>query len=113
MRVETHADHLFVWHRRAAKDVAELELVLTAIDEALEGRDLRAVVFDSRESAYQGGEVQQRMWAWIESHPRLRKIATLVESERLATSVNMTGLSKGVKIKAFHQLSDARTWLAS
>ena len=111
MLIEHAPGFLRVWHRRAARDVPELEAVLAAIDTALESNSLTRLMFDSRESEYQGGEVQTRMWDWLQSHPVLTHVATLVKSELLATSVNMTGVSKGLRIKAFHDLNSAADWL--
>lgn len=113
MRIEPRPGYVFVWHRRAANDVAELDGVLARIDEVLAETGSTALMFDSRESEYRGGDVQDRMWAWIQGHPTVKRIATLVESHRLATSVNMTGLSMRVKIKAFHDALEADDWLVS
>ena len=111
MRMQIREGYVHVWHRRAANDIAELDDVLAQIDAALRASDCKALMFDSRESEYRGGDVQDRMWAWITGHPFVTRIATLVESERLATSVNMTGLTVGLKIRAFHAESGAETWL--
>ncbi len=111
MTVDVCEGYLRVWHRRPATDLAELHTVLSAIDEDLAREQLACVLFDSRESKYQAGEVQTEMWRWLTEHKMLRKVATVVESEMLAASVTMTGLSKGVKIKAFHDEATAATWL--
>lgn len=111
VRIEPRDGYLFVWHRRAAENLAELEHILSELDVALEADDLTAIMFDSRQANYTEGEVQSRMWSWLEGHPRLRQVATLVESPRLAVSVQMTGMSRRVKIRAFHDESEGEAWL--
>lgn len=103
--------YLRIWHRRPARTRDELHQILSTIDGELATRKMTRLVFDSRESKYEAGDVQTDMWAWLTSHPTLTRVATLVESELLATSVNMTGLSKGVKIKAFHDEATAVGWV--
>ena len=105
--------YLRVWHGRSASNLEELMEVLDAIDQALETHGVSRVMFDSRDADYSEGEVQSRMWAWLTGHPVLDRVATLVQSPRLAVSVGLTGMSKGVKIKAFHIESEAATWLGS
>ena len=111
MRIETHDGYVKVWHDRPANDVPELDSILQSIDDALAAAQATRIVFDSRESEYRGGEVQSRMWDWLQGHPRLKRVATLVKSELLATSVNMTGVSKAVRIKAFANETQAVDWL--
>jgi hypothetical protein len=111
VRIEVLDGYVKVWHSRPADDVAELELILGGIDDALKEQGLDRVMFDSRESEYRGGDVQTRMWEWLSHHPVLKRVATLVTSELLATSVNMTGVSKSVKIKAFADEVKAVSWL--
>jgi hypothetical protein len=103
--------YLRIWHRRPARTREELRLILSTIDGELGAHGLTRLVFDSRESKYEAGDVQQDMWAWLTGHRELTRVATLVQSELLATSVNMTGLSKGVKIKAFHDEPTAVAWV--
>jgi hypothetical protein len=103
--------YLRIWHRRPARTRDELHQILSTIDRELASRKMTRLVFDSRESKYEAGDVQTDMWAWLTGHRELTRVATLVESELLATSVNMTGLSKGVKIKAFHDETAAVTWV--
>jgi len=109
LRVE--AQFLRVWHGRSASSLDELLEVLDAIDATLASRSLTRVMFDSRDAEYTEGEVQSRMWAWLTEHLVLDRVATLVTSPRLAVSVGLTGMSRGVKIKAFHIESEAAAWL--
>lgn len=102
---------LEVWHRRAASDVAEMDVIIDAIETALSDHDVRRVMFDSRESEYTPSDVQQRIWDWLQAGEGFERVATLVESELLAVSVRMTGMGKGVKIKAFAERTEAARWL--
>jgi hypothetical protein len=111
MRIENHEGFVKVWHNRPAQDIPELETILSSIDASLVTADTSCVLFDSRESEYRAGEVQARMWDWLQNHAQLQRVATLVTSELLATSVNMTGVSRAVKIKAFATEDEAIAWL--
>ena len=100
-----------VWHSKAAKTVEETDAIMGAIDEVLEKTGQSLLLFDSRESERTPPEVGKRIWAWLEGNPRLRRVATLLESENLAVSVRMSGIAHAVKIKAFHTRDDAVAFL--
>lgn len=89
-----------VWHRQNASDLEELRLILTTIDGALQANATGYLLFDSRDVDYTPGDVQQGIWDWLAAHDKLVRIATLVESEALAVSVNMNGLGKRIPIRA-------------
>jgi hypothetical protein len=110
VKIHTEPTHVFVWHGRAAKDLDELRLVLDAIDRALAESGRRRLLFDSRDSDYTPPDVQKALWAWLDEAP-LDRIATLVRSENLAVSVRMTGISMGIRIRAFHDATEAVRWL--
>jgi hypothetical protein len=111
LEIRPHQGFLEVWHRRAAKDVAEMDFIIDAIESALDSHGVRRLMFDSRESEYTPSEVQQRIWEWLQAGKGFERVATLVEAELLAVSVRMTGMGKGVKIKAFADRAEARQWL--
>lgn len=102
-----------VWHRKNASNLEELEVVLTGIEDGLRANESGYLLFDSRDVEYTPGDVQQGIWDWLASHPTLVRVATLVESEALAVSVNMNGLGRRIPIRAFHDERSAAGWLAS
>lgn len=111
LTISPRSGYVRVWHRRSARDLAELEPVLKAMEAALLENGTTCLLFDSREANYQEGEVQARMWSWLQGCDLVKRVATLVESPMLAISVNMTGMTKGVSIKAFADEREAEVWL--
>ncbi len=111
LRIDRVGRVVRVWHRRSAHNVSELEQVLALIEEELVAADTDRLLFDSRESAYTAGAVQTKMWTWLQESEHLSRVATLVNSPMLATSVNMSGLSKHIRIRGFHSEAEAMSWL--
>ena len=110
-RIEISGGIVSCWHGRSAQSVAEVNQVLSSIDDALDESGISLLLFDSREADRTPEEVQGRIWSWLTNASNIRKVATVMKSEMLATSVRMTGIGKGVRIKAFHDEAEARTWL--
>jgi len=100
-----------VWHRRSARDLAEVEEVIDAIEDALADALHRRLLLDSRDSDRTPEEVQTRLWAWL-SQANLDRVATLIRNEMLGVSVQMQGLSRAVKVRAFGSETKAIEWLS-
>ena len=56
-------------------------------------------------------DVGARIWSWLSDHPELARVATLVNSEELADSINMGGVGNDVRIRSFHKEPAAVRWL--
>lgn len=110
VQLEGRGDYLFVTHGRSAHSVEELEEVIEAIESGLTGEGTRRLLFDSRGADRTSDEVQERLWTWLES-AGLERVATLVTSDMLSISLKMTGLARGVKLRAFDDEREADQWL--
>lgn len=58
-------------------------------------------------------EVRAAAWKWLSSPSAFDQVAYVlpIEQELKAARVNMTGLSSGVAIRAFHSVMEAHRWL--
>jgi len=101
---------VFVSHGRSAHSIEELEQVIRALESGLASEGARRLMFDSRGADRTSDEVQERLWAWLES-AGLDRVATLVSSDMLSISLKMTGLARGVKLRAFDDEAQADRWL--
>ena len=111
IRIERRPGYVFVWHGRSAQDLDEATIVLDAMDAALEDWSADRLLFDSRTADATPPEVGKRIWGWLADHPRLRKVATLVESPERADRINTGLIGEGVRIRAFHDEAPAVRWL--
>jgi len=110
--MELMPGYLRVFHSRSARDLAETELVLAAMDGAMRDWQQDRLMFDSREANDTLPEVGARIWSWLQGHPDVVRVATLVESSELADRINMGEIGvDGVRIRAFHRERAAARWL--
>lgn len=110
LEIRRHDGYLRVWHGRAAKTVDEVEVVIAAIEEEMATTGFRDLLFDSRDSDRTPEDVQARLWAWLQN-AGLRRVATLIRSEMLGVSVQMQGLTRSVRLRAFASEQKATAWL--
>lgn len=110
VEIELAAGYVRVWHGRSARNVAEVEEVIACIDGALADARARRLLMDSRDSDRTPAEVQSRLWTWLEQ-AELQRVATLIRNEMLGVSVQMQGLSRRVKVRAFGSEAKAIEWL--
>ena len=110
MTIEVCDGFVHVSHSRSARDMSEVEEVIEKIDAALDQCSQRRLVFDSRRSDRTPDEIQVRLWNWLVAS-RPERVATVVTSDMLAVSLKMTGLSKGVKLRAFDDEDTAARWV--
>lgn len=110
-KIRIATDFVHVWHQRAAQNEAELREVISTLERALRRSRRRKILFDSRDSDVTPPDIQSLFWEWLEG-AKLQKIATLVTSKNLAVSVRMTGVSRGVNLRAFDSESAATRWLS-
>jgi hypothetical protein len=113
LRIEIGGGVVKVWHGRSARNLAEAETVLAAIDDALTRSGIHLLLFDSRDADRTPAPVQNRIWQWLTEHAELRRVATLMHSRELGKGVRVHGTGLGVRIRAFSSEDEARTWLLS
>ena len=111
MVLERGGGFLRAWHKRSARDLDEAQAVCEAIDRALRDWKMNKIVFDSRDADTSPKDVGDHIWNWLATHEGIAGVATLVESEALAIAINMGGVGKGVRIRAFHREEPAIRWL--
>ena len=92
-------------------DVVEAAAVIAEIDDALASSGIERLLFDSREADRTKPEVAAAIWAWLSSTTRVRRVATVMNSEVLSANVRSTGVGMGVLIKAFATVEEAERWL--
>ncbi|MEM7160084.1 MAG: hypothetical protein AAF799_45020 [Myxococcota bacterium] len=111
LRIEVGGGVVKVWHGRSARNRAETNTVLGAIDRALEESEIGLLLFDSRDSDRTPAAVQDRIWQWLSRSTHVRKVATLLNSRELAADVRAMAVGHGVMFRAFHDEDEARHWL--
>ena len=111
LRIEVGGGVVKVWHGRSARNRAETNTVLGAIDRALEESEIGLLLFDSRDADRTPAEVQDRIWQWLSRSTHIRKVATLLHCKELAANARATAIGHGVLLRAFHDEDEARDWL--
>ena len=100
-----------VWHGRSARTLEEADAVLNEIDQAMDRWQTYRLMFDSRDADRTPADVGARIWSWLSDHPRIERVATLVQSGELADSVDLQGIGNDIRIRSFHAEPAAERWL--
>ena len=108
--IEHRGDYLHVYHARSARDLAELDEVIKALEAALAETGVTLILFDSRDSDTTPDDVGARLWEWLHEGP-VSRVATLIKSEMLQISVQLKGLAQNVRLRAFDDEQEALEWL--
>jgi hypothetical protein len=85
--------------------------ILGAVDIALERSGHRAVLFDTREMEAPSEEVNNILRSWVDACRHHDKVALLVKSDLKLIASNMRAIAAKVKLRSFHDLSEAEAWL--
>ncbi len=100
--IERMPGYARVWHRRSARDAAEAQVVLDAMDSAMSDWQLDRLLFDSRDADDTPPEVGAMIWRWLSRHGSLARVATLVQSKVNAERIDLGGIGNDVRIRAFY-----------
>lgn len=85
--------------------------ILGAVDLALDRSGHRAVLFDTREMPAPSDEVNTILRSWVDACRYHDKVALLVKSDLKLIASNMRAIAAKVKLRSFHDLAEAETWL--
>jgi hypothetical protein len=96
---------------RDIPDVEVAEVALAQIDAVLTSTKLRRLVFDTRELNSPSDAVNSMYWEWVIAGANHDRVALLVKSEMKRVEGNMRALSKRVRLRSFHDLTEAAAWL--
>ncbi|MEM1413911.1 MAG: hypothetical protein AAGH15_03380 [Myxococcota bacterium] len=98
-------------HARGAASLDEMEAVLVAFDALLERTGAGLLLLDVRRVVETVPAVQERLWEWMAGHPRLLRVAALMESREDGRNMRTDGAERGVRLRVFPEEPAARTWL--
>lgn len=84
---------------------------LAAIDKALTDNGFTRVLFDTRELTAPSDEINELYWKWVQAAANHDRIALVVRSEMKRVEGNMNALSRGAKLRSFHDEDAAKKWL--
>ena len=96
---------------RVVDSVARAEEIVAAVDLALQEHELRLVLIDSREVEEPPEETNVVFRAWVDGCAHHDKVAVLLRSDLKRIASNMRALSVRVRMRSFHELTEALTWL--
>ncbi len=111
VRLHATDEYVRVWHGRAARSVGELAELTQACERSLRESHTTRLLLDSRDSEYPRGELQQRLWEWLDQNGHVARVAFLVRSQNYAAFVNDNGIGPGVSARAFQKEDVALEWL--
>jgi hypothetical protein len=107
--IEVHEDHLIVVQEGALESVPQAEALQQRVESRCQEVGCRRVVFDNRKTTAHPDDVRAAMFDWATTH--FEKVALLLESDMIGVRANMEALSRGAKLRAFHDLAEAVAWL--
>jgi hypothetical protein len=113
-QVRLHATddgYVRVWQARPARSVGELAELTQAFERSLREARTTRLLLDSRDSEYPRGELQQRLWEWLDQNRSVARVAFVVRSANYAAFVNDNGIGPGVDARAFQKEDAALAWL--
>lgn len=93
----------------ALESVPQAEALQKRVESRCEQAGCRRVVFDNRKTTAHEDHVRAAMFEWASTH--FDKVALLLESDMIGVRANMEALSRGAKLRAFHDLGEAVAWL--
>ena len=102
-------DHLVVVQEGALKSVTEAEALQERVESQCQAAGCRRIVFDNRKTTAHTDDVRTAMFEWAST--TFDRVALLLESEMMGVRANMEALSRGAKLRAFHDLAEAVAWL--
>jgi hypothetical protein len=95
----------------SVEDERRARQILGAVDLALDRSGHRAVLFDTREMPAPSEEVNNILRSWVDACRFHDKVALLVKSDLKLIASNMRAIAVKVKLRSFHDLGEAETWL--
>jgi hypothetical protein len=110
-RLTGEAGYALVVYEGAPATLTEVDLWQRDIDTFLRASHLARVVWDSRPGATISREVRAHMWAWLERAEVVKASAIVVNSELLRISGNMSSVSRGLRLRSFHDFESAVAWV--
>jgi hypothetical protein len=106
----TVADGYVLLSHSELPSIAVAEVLQRAIEGALEESGHRALLIDTRSMPSPPEDARESMWTWTKQHPEIA-IAIVVHSELKRVTANMTAVSRNVRLRSFHDLGEAVSWL--
>lgn len=85
--------------------------ILASVDDMLRKTGHRSVLFDTREMEAPTESVNAILRWWVDAGRLHDKVALIVKSDLKRIASNMRALSVGVKMRSFHELTEAEVWL--
>lgn len=82
-----------------------------AVDEVLRRSGLRAVLFDTRESADPSEEAREAYWVWARARAHHDRVALVVRSDLKKVRGNMTARALSAPLRSFDDVDQAEAWL--
>ncbi|HEU4412377.1 MAG TPA: hypothetical protein VFS43_44455 [Polyangiaceae bacterium] len=110
-RLTAEAGYALVVYEGAPATLTEVDLWERDIDAFLRASRLSRVVWDSRPGSPLSREVRAHVWAWLERAEIIKVSAIVVTSELLRVSGNMSSVSRGLRLRSFHDLESAVAWV--
>ena len=108
--ITSQGDHALIHQTGRLANVADARKMQREIVERCLEWGVRRAVFDNRATIAPDDEVRELMWEWLVDVD-LERVALLLESPMAVVRANMTALAKGLKVRAFAELDEARAWL--
>lgn len=81
------------------------------IDGALKANQLRAVIFDTRETAPPPADASDAVWEWTRKGRHHSAVAIVVRSELRTVSANMTAISGRIPLRSFNDFEEAERFV--
>lgn len=110
-RMTAEAGYVLVVYEGAPATIAEADVWQRDVDSFLRATNLTRVIWDSRPGSPLSREVRAHIWAWLERAEVVKASAIVVNSELLRVSGNMSSVSRGLRLRSFHDFQDAAVWL--
>jgi hypothetical protein len=105
------ADYLLVVERGRITSAEDIALYEAGVREQLEAHSLERAIIDARIPGKDfSAEARIAHWAWLATKP-FERLAVVADTEMQATELNMEGVSRGIPMRAFVSIGDARQWL--
>src|SRR5690606_30087955 len=94
------------------RDLADARALQRAVEDAVEGTDVRLALYDNRETLPVSEAVVREMWRW-HTRGRFRRVAMLFRSVDLRRLVNHRVAASGVLVRSFNDEERALAWLCA